>query len=1374
MLVTNAKRPTNAPEMLGCQVPPFCLRVHGGPLDGQELRLTSAKVSVGGAAGCTLRLRSPGCLPLYAWVLRGPEGCVVRRFAPHVLLNGAAFDEAALFDGDRLRIGALELEVVSGAHTRYVDLEESEASVSDAEFEGSIRRTDADGPTDNGNSDPWLRPYKRAFASQATQTSQQRRALRQHHARRTRKLLETLRHQDQELEKLQRALQQKSADAARLNEAQQVAADHERIQLEEEARELAKLVEQMSGELRAASVQRARTAAELDEQSTLRTQIDQREIELRRAREEADEIRRSTAAQIEQLKHAFEAVRQERDELAERQEHLASGDRHAQLTIETLQAELSEALARRGALQARLEQVAEELAAARELHSTQQPQLEQQLKFLKVELERRDRELEEARSAASNQSQQLLATLDQLREELADLQTQRKREREQSLADAQELSDELTALKTQLAQRESELRTVRSNGDTEVASLRIELERAQAEAAHLRQQAARERSEATTLRGQVETELKSLAQQLERRSADLQAAQQSAGAEAAQFAKTIEQLRSELQSERTLRQQDAEARQADRRRSEAELTAAREQAQQQAEQIDQLQRQMAAEVSRLTLQCDQAQREASDSQTRLAEQQEQLSLEQAQWQEQQEELKQTISELTTARIAADQRELRTEDLRMQAADEVVRLTAELAQWKEQAEQLHSALETQQAQWSSEFESLQRQIEELTTSQDGSIGALQQSEELHQQAAAELERLGREAQQWREEADQLRSMLVADQEKWSQEQAKLREQIDQLITQQRDQADELACTMPSAAFDQDVSAERQQLFAEQQKLAAEREVWQQQRETWEASLREREEELAAQIAELERQVSEWHQRQSQERNLASADALPEAPFVPDAVYGSYNPPHNELPADVTMPLPIRPELDDFDRSYAPTNYGETAALPTRQDWSDPAETPDSQPYAESGAVESPASDDATGAAAEMPKDAPRDSDSVTAVLGRLMQAGLWNSEGGESAPLDQTLAQQSMAEVEEPRDISHESSAYSQPEYSHELPSELPSELPTPEAEEENFGCTMDMASVMSAREESPRSWRNELLGGDQPAVEENDPLAALRALRAEVTNEGDEPQQEVAEHDAAPAADFGASLPQQAKGHGSWRAQLLGESPEEEGDAHDNAMSTAGEAEPSCESDVEPAPLTFTPVTPPPAEPVSEEEDSIEAYMSKLLKRVRGDDAEANWRAPATPAPAAEAKKPEPKAAAPQTQLQPANPVDPGEFVPQRQAPEATMSLAAMRELANAASKVAIATHAKRSHTQRFAQRLAKAALALFTTIGFAVWGLYFHSGTGPWYGVAVGIFLMAYWIATSVWHIANALRLKPVAVIPSGLEETMDLPAPNAEAVQN
>ncbi len=82
---------------------------------GKEARLVqirSAKCTVGSAVGCTLRVRGAGVVPLACWILRGPSGAVVRRLHGAATLNGGQFEEAALNNGDRLRIGGVELEVV--------------------------------------------------------------------------------------------------------------------------------------------------------------------------------------------------------------------------------------------------------------------------------------------------------------------------------------------------------------------------------------------------------------------------------------------------------------------------------------------------------------------------------------------------------------------------------------------------------------------------------------------------------------------------------------------------------------------------------------------------------------------------------------------------------------------------------------------------------------------------------------------------------------------------------------------------------------------------------------------------------------------------------------------------------------------------------------------------------------------------------------------------------------------------------------------------------------------------------------------------------------------------------------------------------------
>src|SRR5438132_9125181 len=88
------------------------LRVCAPKHEPRVVRIRSPKCTVGSAAGCTLRLRASGVGGLHCWILRGAQGCIVRRLHRPATLNGAQFDEAPLKVGDRLRIGSVELEIV--------------------------------------------------------------------------------------------------------------------------------------------------------------------------------------------------------------------------------------------------------------------------------------------------------------------------------------------------------------------------------------------------------------------------------------------------------------------------------------------------------------------------------------------------------------------------------------------------------------------------------------------------------------------------------------------------------------------------------------------------------------------------------------------------------------------------------------------------------------------------------------------------------------------------------------------------------------------------------------------------------------------------------------------------------------------------------------------------------------------------------------------------------------------------------------------------------------------------------------------------------------------------------------------------------------
>ncbi|TWT99640.1 Chromosome partition protein Smc [Botrimarina colliarenosi] len=69
--------------------------------------------TIGGGPRCSVRLDGPGLRPLHCVVTPGESGPVVRRWASETRLNGADFSEARLAPGDCLRVGSVDLEVVS-------------------------------------------------------------------------------------------------------------------------------------------------------------------------------------------------------------------------------------------------------------------------------------------------------------------------------------------------------------------------------------------------------------------------------------------------------------------------------------------------------------------------------------------------------------------------------------------------------------------------------------------------------------------------------------------------------------------------------------------------------------------------------------------------------------------------------------------------------------------------------------------------------------------------------------------------------------------------------------------------------------------------------------------------------------------------------------------------------------------------------------------------------------------------------------------------------------------------------------------------------------------------------------------------------------
>ena len=97
---------------------PLVLRAIGPDGGEQFVHLAGAKSTLGAANVCTVRVPFAGVRPIHCSILRGPRTTVVHCWADGTLLNGEPFADSLLHVGDRLAIGPIEFEIVSGVERR--------------------------------------------------------------------------------------------------------------------------------------------------------------------------------------------------------------------------------------------------------------------------------------------------------------------------------------------------------------------------------------------------------------------------------------------------------------------------------------------------------------------------------------------------------------------------------------------------------------------------------------------------------------------------------------------------------------------------------------------------------------------------------------------------------------------------------------------------------------------------------------------------------------------------------------------------------------------------------------------------------------------------------------------------------------------------------------------------------------------------------------------------------------------------------------------------------------------------------------------------------------------------------------------------------
>jgi hypothetical protein len=160
-----------------------------------------------------------------------------------------------------------------------------------------------------------------------------------------------------------------------------------------------------------------------------------------------------------------------------------------------------------------------------------------------------------------------------------------------------------------------------------------------------------------------------------------------------------------------------------------------------------------------------------------------------------------------------------------------------------------------------------------------------------------------------------------------------------------------------------------------------------------------------------------------------------------------------------------------------------------------------------------------------------------------------------------------------------------------------------------------------------------------------------------------------------------------------------------------------------------------------------DDEESIESYMDRLMKRVRGDSMPLASK-PIPIAQAAEEPAPQSVATPDATTEEPPEEAEEeaAEHSPRRPAPEIS-NMTAMRELANSAARSAIDKHVRKHTGKQATGKLLGACLTVCTSLVLAYWAWSAQSLLAT-VGAAIGSCIGLYWTLAAVRRLFSLMRL--------------------------
>lgn len=410
---------------------PLVLRILGTEYDGREIRLLSAKCTIGSGSTCTFRLRAAGVQPLHCLILRGRQAAIIRRWSSGTYLNGGCFTDSPLREGDRISIGPVELEVVSGtepsaAAAREVDHPCDDSPDLVAALESRIAQLEAELAADEvsaGEAASETADAHQGLVSQqelyreldrARENLERERQEGETHRHRLEDQLaqakqqtESLRKQLAEAEDRQRSFSER--DVVRQTELAQVRAELDA------ARRTTHTSGDLKGKLQAAEAEMAKWR---DQTDWWRRRAEQIEIE---SQQIAHSQRQWGDTEVrERLDHEREEFRQQQDQWRQEREQL---QKEAEAGAEEVQRQLSQQQEQLQKRDQQAEREAAELQQEREAWELERNRFE-------AELEARTQQLAEQHEQLQHQREELHSQWESLNAERRQFESQRESESE--------------------------------------------------------------------------------------------------------------------------------------------------------------------------------------------------------------------------------------------------------------------------------------------------------------------------------------------------------------------------------------------------------------------------------------------------------------------------------------------------------------------------------------------------------------------------------------------------------------------------------------------------------------------------------------------------------------------------------------------------------------------------------------------------------------------------------------------------------------------------------------------------------------------------------------------------------------------------------